>query len=631
MMQVKKEKKNRVPKKISFPWHKKLITMLCFCFVLNNTSVQVLASDESVVESVEESLEDIITRYHLENQRSYIEANLSAFLEYYQTVKSNSNLSINDIEMSLQSFYHVHKYLGYDFDTQLRKLSYRTVSTDDAFCNQNFATGLFVKGTNDIYVISNVDNLTKIHENIHHHWDFSDVLYLKNGSISSEKDYTDIILGSSLTEALASDLACMEYSLTGFTEVYPELNLSLQGLYAIFGREQTLQMLSHPNYLETIYETFLSIGLSTKQIISFFEHLDALHGISTNRNPSDVNLEQLYFQISQDLITIYEAKSKQSWKDNQKMMTIVYAFNQQSNFSFSVSESMQENYDDIQKLVQSADFLGENIDFKNSFIRVTIESDNPNFSGDLCILEQRKILTHQEIDTLKYAFHQGVLSKKEGYNSFEEKQNELLLFYGISKTDWHYYIDNSSFFVAYEYGIQSIEYLNAEEKREFITKMPSFILLHSKLFQRKNNAVAQSLFISSLKHCFSKEELLQLFQQEELLYQKGGKIYLESLEEAGFIDYDCQKEILTNFDIYDMFSEILTTKLMSQTITESEYRELLLEFPTFLEHYPELLEMESYDLYDFMERIFEPSESMVDMYSIIHKSNNQKRKLVFES
>ncbi|MCI8575373.1 MAG: hypothetical protein HFI09_02780 [Bacilli bacterium] len=502
-----------------------LLTGLIIGNLLSPQEESLFHENINIQDTQNDNLDNVILNYELENQSSYIKEHQSNFWQYYNALKNNKDLTDFDCKAALKSFSDVHKYLGYDFENQLKKLEQRCVITNDQLCDEENVDGLFFKNGHNIYVRTDKEEIVCVHENIHHHWDFPNVLYLLNQQPTDEPSpFTDTIYGSSIEEALASDLSCIESSLSGFPTTYLKLNFCLQSLYATFGRDTTLKMLSKPNYLLTLYQEFLKIGCSEEEILNFFDRLNILHALTLHQNKEKIDTEELLLDLSYDLIMIYENKTKQSWEKSLKMQTIIYALNQDSSFSRNVKTTTKtaEYYKQIKSLVTQKTFL-KGIDLTKGQLSVVIDSTNQNWYGNICIQIQKGIIEPGSKDIFVYAYENDTLVRENSFNSQTLKQIEKLKKYNISKSYWPFYLANFIPFQIVEKQISNYYALNEREKEYMMSLFPQLCHNHSSFMSPDYIDAFQLLFIEALENCHNFFEVNQLFLNKETIYQKGIK------------------------------------------------------------------------------------------------------------
>lgn len=588
------------PKNYHANWQQKIILLLCMLSLTNTNVITTLASDQIIISSnfTDNDIKDIIKKYNLK-EKEYILKNQEHFFAYYNAVMTNKHFEDEDRSSALRNFYYVNEYLSYDFENQLKKIQNRNITIDDSICDQNDAEGLFFKGTDDIYLKNDVDEMVRDHENIHHLFDFKEMYEMEGLNLIEDQTIIQIY-GSSFAEALASDLACESASKDGFTNTYRELNLCLQALYTTFSKDEMLKILSQPNYIELLYQELINCGLNINQIYPFFCKLDVLHAVSTRKYKID-NIDQTLLTISNDLIDIYEAKQHANWQESLKMKSIIYALNETCKWENLKETPITElsHFNEIESLVTQKNFLNAyEIDLSEGSISVTTESRNANWNGDLCLKINRGILEANDIDVSVYAFEGNQLIKQNSYNSVIYNCQKELEEAQIPESEWHYYIDNINFTTAFRYQINHTNFLDKKEKKYLIGQLPTFINLHSKLFKNiSDNTVAQTLFVRAYQACTTKNEIFMLFCDEDLLYLKGGQDYLSTLKQDGYCDLKIQKELISNFHVYGAYRYALKNYQQNGNISEEEYLSLIWEYPNFLEKHPELIKLEEQAIY----------------------------------
>ncbi len=571
-----------------------------------------------------QNIREIINKYNLTNIE-YILKNQNNFWAYYNATMENKSMNEQDQEASLKLFYYVNEYLGYDFENQLKKIQDRNIIVDDEFCQANDAYGMHTKETDDIYLMEETTLDTRIHENIHHHFDFPNSYEIVNNS--GQKKPPRFIWGIALEEALASDISGEIISTDGFPDSYPELNTCLQGLYTTFGKENILKILSSPDFLEQLYNELKSCNLDETEIVRFFTRLDFLHSFSINAPMDGVNLDVLKYSLSEHLITIYEAKTGLDWQDSLKMQAIVYALNQRLNIenikNYETSEGLKYLNETI-PFLSKKDFLKQyNIELDFNYLSVVTETMNQNWSGDLSLKIQKEgILSCDEIDTYLYSFEGEKLINQSCYSSWEVYNNTRLEKYQVPKEDWHYYNQDLQFGMSYVDMILDNKQLSEQEKSYFIKKLPDFMALHPEMFEdNRANPMLFTYLYSAYINCTSKEDIIKLFCEEDYLYQNCGDFYLNILREDRIFDKNTQKEILRTMGLYQRYRSIIYKLLSERKITEEEYFSLINEFVSWISKNPELVKFYSHSGEDLLGLLLKDRQSYQSIYDALTKES----------
>lgn len=387
----------------------------------------------------------IIERYGLEKCEEYILGYPYEFWQYYNAVMSNASLKNEDKQVALEDFWVVMEYCS-SFEEQLEKVSKREIKVDDSLCEEFCAEGFYEIGTNHIVLSSNASLETRSHENKHHMLGRplnEQVLYLKNGNVSSNEDFDVEIYDYGISEAIASDLACMDYSLEGFTDVYLESNLALQGIYAIYGRDAFLTMYDSDTFLKQFYEELCSLNFSTDFIVSFFEHLNCLFISITSDDPLFLEYqikERSIINVCHDLILIEEAKNSRSWKLNFNLQAAIYALIQPISLEGPFYDVVEDELvviqarEDLKKLKENPEFLKKvGIEVNNcSSFKVVVESNYLGSVGDLNLSYQKVIENSKEPDHFFVSFEDAKVISSSSYNLLEKNCREKLMeTYGI--------------------------------------------------------------------------------------------------------------------------------------------------------------------------------------------------------
>lgn len=534
-----KEKTNKSTKK---NWTKKILFSLCFLTLLSNNSMRTYAAEEDIVLEVlnQENLYDIIASYHLEEDMNYIFEYQSDFLKYYQATLENKEMTERDREIALKEFPFVHKYLYYDYSNQLEKIRNRKITIDDEKCQNRKAKGYFKRGTDDIYLVENATDEVRHHENIHHHLDFA------SGIIWGPIDINAI----SLVEAIASDIGRQHGSLDGFTTSYFELNTYLQGLHYIFGRETILKIMTKPDWVLKLYELYYNVGMTDKEVERCFAHLEELHSEKTKEN-----FAQLNYNVSIDLIELYEKKTNQKWYNSLEMKTIIYCLNQKDFAKDKINET-RNHHEELQALMEQKDFLaGIGLPKINGNVSVVIENQNRSCPGEFTIKYETFRLYETDSDIIYYTLQNETLISQKNYNSVWEATKTRLISYQIPETFWQVYQTHLSFFLNYEkYVLNSLDFTE-EEQKNIINYFPKFINLHAFIFEQCEEGVDNYLFWDSLEQITSKEMFYQFLTNEECFYSFS-KIR-NKLACDGFNDFEDQNEVIKHLFKYDLYKSYI--------------------------------------------------------------------------
>lgn len=558
-----------------------LMTLAFICLFSSSKNIYSTAKEINIVETVEENDEimNIITKYHLEEYRNLIEQNQNTFLKYYQAILLNPTYKEQDIEVSLKDFWIIQNYFT-DIESLLKKVKERKIN------------------------ISSLSNEEKDYENISFYFthDNKEVLYLKDGKPSSIEDYNETITSKGIKAAIASDLTCMNYSDTGFTTNYFELNQILQAFHEIYGRENVLKFCAEEDFLAKTYSYFQEKGIETEKITAFFHKTDRLKELLDIAKRRDLieserkEKDELIVSICQSIIKIYEKETNKAWQENQPIQATVFSLIKQIDYSILSTSELRD-------LKEKPNFLKNcYIDLTNcSSCKVAIDSNNQNWSGEFCFPYQISESKEEELpDTFAYSFTDGKLMNAYSYNEKEQNRREEIQNYGIKNEAIIEICINSEIFNTYESLINASLILTTEEKKYFISHFEDFINLHPSYFKANaSNEILQELLTKTFQSLTVKEDIYKILLEENIIYTMGGSDILEELKNYGITDFESQKYYIQNYIIFKGFLDGLNINNYLTTPKE----EYIYSFPNFIENNPSLNTMKEQECYEYVKTL----------------------------
>lgn len=380
-----------------------------------------------------------------------------------------------------------------------------------------------------------------------------------------------VISGSGISNAILSDLECEKNSSTGFTNSYFILNQALQVFYEIYGKEEVLNQFQSPDFMINFYQELQQIGLTEEEILSFFRSINCLEEYYQSNESFELleEKEAATIHLAQSLIQIYEKKTNLAWQENIRIQAIILAM------IHSIDLVKYETCSsELQTFQEQPNFLSSYyIDLTNTKnVKVSIESDNPNWNGDFCFTFQRnEFVSEDMVDIFCFSFdEQNNIQNIKSYNSAYENQKEYLKQYGITREEDIAFCMNNSFFMTYETGIRNCTLLDEKEKLSFMKHFIQFTELHSKFFENETSKdILQVLFLKALKSCETKEQIYDLLIQEDIIYELGGEVYQQELMAFGITNLEEQKFYIQNLELFNYF--LTSIEKFSLELEEQQY------------------------------------------------------------
>ena len=578
----------------------------------------------STVYANEKDIEDIINKYNLQDREEYIKQNSNEFLQYYEAVMQNDNLSTIDKEVALKDFWLIIEYC--DLNEQIENVKEREIIIDNDFCENRNAEAVFLNGTDTIYEKTETSKEIKSHETKHHifdHYPNNTNLYFYNEEISNEEKYTDVISIRAFNEAFSSDLSCQDYSLDGYTKSYPELNLCLQAIYSIFGREEILNIYGEDDFLYQMVKKMQEQNISTETILSFFKNFEYLRSHLIDKTPNNTfSKEEVIYEICLNIIDIYESSTTKAWEENLPMQSIIYSLLINTDLN-TLNVKKDEQFKKLLEFQNSPDFL--DINFQGIYnMQVLVESQNKNVKGELGIKYQKGVVEAWQEDTFYIEFSNDKIISQKNVNSFEQEFLQKLKEYGVKKEDVELYKENLSFYLVYESIINRNTLLNENEKKYYLAHLKDFITLHYELFERKENSSnVQFLFSNALKNSTTKKQIEWLFTNEIELYINGDRELIETLKEVGITaEQDIKFYGKNRLIFYDYMYSISNNPNI--VFEKEKYIRL---FPNFLENHPELTNLAEYDCTKYIYEQIGACRTSEELENIIYRHSLSRKKV----
>lgn len=591
-------------------WMKKFLMTLGFvCVMTSMNELEITAKEKAKMEiSFEnfDNVEEIISKYHLENKAELILQNRENFLKLYKVIKSNPFYKEKDIEVALNDFDYLNKYC--DFENILNRLKERIILTDNEFCLAENTDGYHNYKANKTILVENVTDYVRDHENMHCYFTHGtngekEFLYLQDGKVvTKDEEYEQIISNSGIQEAFASDLASQNYSKNGFAYEYLELNQILQAFYEIYGREDVLKNYQDEDFLANTYQYYLGLGFSKNSIIAFFQNTEELKIIydqekkRTLTEEEKENKDEILLEVINGIAKIYEVEKQAKWQDSFQMQGIIYSILKKVDIEHIKDENLKNWY-------QNPAFLTDYyIDITNAIeTKVVIESQNSNWSGEFCFsYKATPVFEVTEPDTFLYIFNEEKVVNACSFNEEREKRIDVIKSYGITEEETINICVESPIFTVYENLILNTEILNFQEKKYMLTHFKDFANLHPNYFKiSPSSDIMQILLSKTMKNCQTKEDFYQILMNENTIYNIGGKDYQQELSSYGIVDFESQKYYIQNYIIFEGFKEGLKNNSFMH-LTEEERREAILKFPNFVLNNPTLMNLKEEDCYEYV-------------------------------
>ncbi len=566
----------------------------------------------SLEEETTLSIDEIISTYCLEDIEILIRLYEKSFLQYYNVVMKNPTFSYRDQVVILKDFRTFVSY--FDISYGIQKIQDYKIVVNDDLCEQEQIKGRHNLNTNSTLIRSDASNYVRSHENKHYYFEHpsKESLTLDNG---------EMISTIAIHEAIATDLASLDFTADGFSTEYTPLVQALQAFYYMYGRDEVISCFAQPDFLEQLVSSFHEIGLDDDFIKDFF---DSLTGVMNSEKVLEFYYdekikEQHYYDLSECILKIYEHKTGRTLKDSEEMQAILFGLVNSISFD-NVSGNMIYKKE-LKQLKYGAPFF--DIDLMN------LKSLQARVSNSEFFIKAfyTPALDISRDDVILYSFDQGTLEKIEGYNSIQYDVISHVLSYGITDESVIDVAVRSNLFLAYETIINREDLLSSDEKLYLIQHFADFMKLHPSFFTlNPSSEFLQVLLARTVSRSNATSEVFQIIEDEDILYRIGGADYIAELKGYGIQDFEMQKFYIQNMTIFEGYVDGLRSN-MNLGLTEEDIRRIILYFPNYVHNYPILQNMNEYECYDYVFKSIKSRSKItlaLDLYDLSNHSSNKE-------